>query len=133
MNISAAFNTLALHVNSSINNINQSHKTSRGPFINQFRIFLKQRLPNIRDCMNLKCPPRSENTNLYPFFYELRHKKVKVSFYIAQYPVLRTVQSAFTLYFPDRPVQSNTILTSLGSIQSHATINVRKAAFHHCL
>ena len=51
----------------------------------------------------------------------------KVSFYIAQYPVHRTAQSAFTHYFPGRPVQSNTISTSLGSIQPHATINVRKA------
>jgi hypothetical protein len=32
--------------------------------------------------------------------------KLKVSFDIAQYPVLRTAQSAFTLYFPGRPVQS---------------------------
>ena len=62
--------------------------------------------------------------------------KVRVSFYIAQYPVLRTAQSAFTLYFPDRPVQSDTISTSLGSIQPRATINVQRAAhihIHHCL
>ena len=60
----------------------------------------------------------------------------KVSFYIAHYPVHRTAQSAFTHYFPGRLVQSNTISTSLGSIQPHATINVRKAArthIHHCL
>ena len=60
----------------------------------------------------------------------------KVSFFIAQYPGLRTAQSAFTLYFPGRRVQSNTISTSLGSMQPHATINVRKAArkhSHHCL
>ena len=31
----------------------------------------------------------------------------------------------FTLYFPDRPVQSDTISTSLGSIQPYATINAR--------
>ena len=65
-----------------------------------------------------------------------KKKKVKVNFYIAQYPVYRTAQSAFTHYFPGRPVQSNTISTSLGSIQPHATINVRKAArthIHHCL
>ena len=52
-------------------------------------------------------------------------------FYIAQYPVLRTAQSAFILYFPDSPVQSDTISTSVGSIQLHATINVRKAARTH--
>ena len=50
----------------------------------------------------------------------------KASSYIAQYPILRTAQSAFTLYFPGRLVQSNTISTSLGSIQPYATINVRR-------
>ena len=47
----------------------------------------------------------------------------KVSSYIAQYLVLRIAQSTFTLYFPGRPVQSNTVSTSLGSIQPYATIN----------
>ena len=51
-------------------------------------------------------------------------KKVKVSSYNAQYPVIRTAQSAFTHYFPDRRVQPNTVSTSLGSIQPYATINV---------
>ena len=37
----------------------------------------------------------------------------------------------FTLYFPGRPVQSDTISTSLGSIQPYATLNVRR--LHHCL
>ena len=52
------------------------------------------------------------------------------------YSAVSSPQSAFTLYFPGRPVQSNTVSTSLGSIQPHATINVRKAArthTHHCL
>ena len=35
--------------------------------------------------------------------------------YTAQYPIVRNAQSAFTL-FPDRPVQSNTISISLGSV-----------------
>ena len=48
---------------------------------------------------------------------------VKVSSYIAQYPVLRTAQSVFTLYFPGRPAQSNTVSTSLGSVLPYATIN----------
>ena len=48
-----------------------------------------------------------------------------VNSYIAQYTVLRTAQRAFTLYFPGRPVQSNTISTSLGSIQLYAAVNVR--------
>ena len=52
-------------------------------------------------------------------------KKVKASSYIAQYPVLRTKR--FTLYFPDRPVHSD---TSLGSIQPYATINARRLLIH---
>ena len=36
----------------------------------------------------------------------------------------------FTHYFPDRPVQSNTISTSLGSIQPYATINARRLLVH---
>ena len=33
---------------------------------------------------------------------------------------------ALSLYFPGRPVQSNTISTSLGSIQQYAIITVRR-------
>ena len=36
----------------------------------------------------------------------------------------------FTLYFPGRPVQWNTISTSLGSIQPYATINVWMVLVH---
>ena len=36
----------------------------------------------------------------------------------------------FTLYFPDRPVHSDTISASLGSIQPYATINVRRLLVH---
>ena len=56
--------------------------------------------------------------------------KVKVSSYIAQYPILRTIQSAFTLYFPDRPVHSDTISAFQGSIQLYATINARRLLIH---
>ena len=35
-----------------------------------------------------------------------------------------------TLYFPDRPVHSDTISASLGSIQSHVTINARRLLAH---
>ena len=56
------------------------------------------------------------------------HKNV--SSYIAQCPVLRTAQSAFTLYFPGRPVQSNTVSTSLGSIQPYATNIVQRLLIH---
>ena len=54
----------------------------------------------------------------------------KASSYIAQYSVLRTVQSAFTLYIPDRPVHSDTISASLGSIQPYAAINARRLLVH---
>ena len=36
----------------------------------------------------------------------------------------------FTLYFPDIHVQSDTISASLGSIQSHATLNAGKLLVH---
>ena len=54
----------------------------------------------------------------------------KASSYIAQYPVLRTTQNAFTLYFPDRPVHSDTISASLGSIQPYTAINARRLLIH---
>ena len=44
-----------------------------------------------------------------------RSKKVKAHSYIAQYPVfVRDRSKRFTLYFPDRPVHSDTISASLG-------------------
>ena len=45
--------------------------------------------------------------------------------YLAQYPVLRTVQSA--LHFTSL---TDTILASLGSIQPYATINARSLLIH---
>jgi len=36
----------------------------------------------------------------------------------------------FTLYFAGRPIQSYTISTSLGSIQSYAAINARRLLMH---
>ena len=55
---------------------------------------------------------------------------LKLHSYIAQYLILRTAQNAFTLYFRGRPIKSNTISTSLGSIQPYATINVRRLLVH---
>ena len=43
-------------------------------------------------------------------------KKVKVCFYIAQYPLHGTAQSALHLSSPGRPVHSDTNSASLGSI-----------------
>ena len=55
----------------------------------------------------------------------MSNKKVKVSSCIAvSSPQDRSKR--FTLYFPDRPVQSHTISASLGSIQPYATINARR-------
>ena len=48
--------------------------------------------------------------------------------HVIQYPVLTTVQS--TLHYPDRPVHSDTISASLGSIQPYATINARRLFVH---
>ena len=81
-------------------------------------------------CYRLKlphCHPWNAQYNPLSLPAKLR---VKASSYIAQYPVLRTVQSAFTLYFPDRPVHSDTISASLGGIQTYATINVRRLLMH---
>ena len=36
----------------------------------------------------------------------------------------------FTLYLPDRPVHSDTISASLGSIQPYAKINARRPLVH---
>ena len=61
-------------------------------------------------------------------------KVSKGKFYMAQYPILTIAQSA--LYFPGRPVQSDTVSTSLGIIQPYANINARRLLvhiIHHCL
>ena len=42
----------------------------------------------------------------------------------------RDCSKRFTLYFPRRPVQSDTISTSLGSIQPYATTNARRLLVH---
>ena len=54
--------------------------------------------------------------------------KVKVRFYITQYQILRIAQ-CLALYSPDRPVQSDAISSSLGSIQPYAACT----HIHHCL
>ena len=45
--------------------------------------------------------------------------EIKASSYMAQYPVLRPFKALYTL-LPDRPVHSDTISASLGSIQPYA-------------
>ena len=59
-------------------------------------------------------------------YYRCCHCK-KCKFLYNALPILRIAQ---TLYFPARPVQSKAISTSLGIIQSYATINTRKLLLH---
>ena len=60
-------------------------------------------------------------------------KKVKFLYSAISSPQDRSKR--FTLYFPDRPVHSDTISASLGSIQPYAAINTRRLLvhIHHCL
>ena len=51
-------------------------------------------------------------------------KKVKVCYYIAQYPVRWTTHIALHFYFPDRPVHSDTNSASLESILVNCYLNM---------
>ena len=58
---------------------------------------------------------------------EISCKKVsKVKFLYSAVSSPQDRSNPFTLYFPDRPVHSDTISASLGSIQPYATINARR-------
>ena len=50
----------------------------------------------------------------------------------SSYIVPQDRSKRFTLYFPDRPVHSDTVSASLGSIQPRASINARRL-LHHCI
>ena len=67
--------------------------------------------------------------------YQKAISNVKISSYIAQYPVLRIVQSAFTFYFPGKLVQPYTISTFLGGIQPCCKFCVKATHIdiHHCI
>ena len=52
----------------------------------------------------------------------------KESSYLAQYT--QDCSKHFMIYLPDRPVQSDTVSTFLGSIQPYATINARRLLLH---
>ena len=59
-------------------------------------------------------------THVYTIYLCMYICMQKVSSYIAQYPVIRTAQSTLQfVYFSVRPVQSNTVSTSLGNIKLH--------------
>ena len=71
------------------------------------------------------------------FFFSVKVEteiKVKVSSYIARYPVFRTAQSV--LHFtPGRPVHSKAFSTSMGSIQPRCNYCAKtiRSHIHHCL
>ena len=52
------------------------------------------------------------------------------TFLYSAVPSHRDRSKRFTLYFPDRPVHSDTISASLGSIQPYDTINARMLLVH---
>ena len=58
----------------------------------------------------------------------IQSKKCKFLYSAVSSPQDRSKR--FTLYFPDRPVHSDTISASLGSIQPYATINARRLLVH---
>ena len=62
------------------------------------------------------------------FLVTCRVKKGKFLYSAISSPQDRSKR--FTLYFPDRPVHSDTISASLGSIQPYATINARRLLVH---
>ena len=63
------------------------------------------------------------------YFVESHHcKKGKFLYITISSPQDRSKR--FTLCFPDRPVHSDTISASLGSIQPYATINARRLLVH---
>ena len=56
--------------------------------------------------------------------------KVKGKFLYSAVSSPQDRSKRFILYFSDRPVHSDTISASLGSIQPHATINARRLLVH---
>ena len=65
-----------------------------------------------------------------PFRYHLGHKS-KCKFLHTAVSSPQDRSKRFTLYIPDRPVHSDTISASLGSIQPYATINARSFSYTH--
>ena len=53
------------------------------------------------------------------------YKKVKVCFYIAQYPVRWTAQSALRFSYPGRPVHSDTNAASPGSMLARQQLRAK--------
>ena len=59
-------------------------------------------------------------------FIKQHGKKSKDKFLYSAVASPQDCSKCFTLYFPDRPVHSDTISASLGSIQHYAKINARR-------
>ena len=60
----------------------------------------------------------------------IRCKKSKGKFLYSAVSSPQDCSKRFTLYFPDRPVHSDTISASLGSIQPYAASNARRLLVH---
>ena len=70
------------------------------------------------------------HSGVYSKSATLQQKKIKVSSYIALLSCAVSSLQDCSKHFPGRPVQSDTISTSLGSIQSYTTINARGKLIH---
>ena len=68
--------------------------------------------------------------NICPPFEVLNYFLLKRKFLYSAVSCPRDRSKRFTLYFPDRPVPSDSISASLGSIQPYATINARRLLVH---
>ena len=64
----------------------------------------------------------------FNFFFKGKQSKGKFLYSAISSPQDRSKR--FTLYFPDRPVHSDTISASLGSVQPYAAINARWLLVH---
>ena len=77
-------------------------------------------------CHKLDCPVCLHPTLLMLVKIRLLLlKKGKGKFLYSAVSSPQDRSKCFTLYFPDRPVHSDTISASLGSIQPYAAINAR--------
>ena len=73
---------------------------------------------------NTECFKKEYMLYIYIHIYIYIRKKGKFLYSAVSSPQDRSKR--FILYFPDRPVHSDTISASLGSIQPYATINARR-------
>ena len=76
----------------------------------------------------LSSNPLPSSHNVCRRLDRLSYKKGKFLYSTVSSPQDRSKR--FTLYFPDRPVHSDTNSASLGSIQPYASINVQRLLIH---